>query len=202
MTPSLHPPCLACAGPAPLCPHPRLSIVSTPPPPPPLPPPLRYTYLVAIADDVHPLHRKTSRKLMSKQEKINYITSWRQRISIYWMQEGFWYQRAETHHWLLPSIFSVEFSFQPAQHRRLCLIFRESSSRHLSHEFWKVHTLFMLWHHCSLNTSPDTRYIWYSLWQQRQKGWVQFWNVSKSLHPSLDREDATIITDQANCLME
>ena len=27
-------------------------------------------------------------------------------------------------------------------------------------------------------------------------GWVQFWNFAKSLHPSLDHEDTTIITDQ------
>ncbi len=33
-------------------------------------------------------------------------------------------------------------------------------------------------------------------------GWVQFWEFAKSLHPSLDRFDTTIITDQAKGLKE
>jgi hypothetical protein len=33
-------------------------------------------------------------------------------------------------------------------------------------------------------------------------GWVQFWEFAKSLHPSLDRFDTTIITNQAKGLKE
>jgi hypothetical protein len=40
------------------------------------------------------------------------------------------------------------------------------------------------------------------LWEQDKDGWVQFWEFGKSLHPSLDRFDTTIITDQAKGLKE
>ena len=35
-----------------------------------------------------------------------------------------------------------------------------------------------------------------------KEGWVQFWNFALSIHPSLDQEDTTIITDQAKGLKE
>lgn len=35
-----------------------------------------------------------------------------------------------------------------------------------------------------------------------KEGWVQFWKFALSLHPSLDLEDTTIITDQAKGLKE
>jgi hypothetical protein len=55
-TPSLHRPCLACAGPAPLSPRPCFfdAIVVSTPPPPPQPP--QYAHLLAIAFDIHPSH--------------------------------------------------------------------------------------------------------------------------------------------------
>ncbi len=65
VTPLLHCPCLACAGPAPLSPCPCLIDainVSVPPSP---PPPLRYAYLLTIAAYVHPSHWKCIGSVLS-----------------------------------------------------------------------------------------------------------------------------------------
>jgi hypothetical protein len=50
------------------------------------------------------------------------------------------------------------------------------------------------------NTSPLAFAILFG--NKDKDGWVQFWEFAKSLHPSLDRFDTTIITDQAKGLKE
>jgi transposase-like protein len=50
------------------------------------------------------------------------------------------------------------------------------------------------------NTFPVALAILFG--NEDKEGWVQFWNFAKSLHPSLDKEDTTIITDQAKGLKE
>ena len=50
------------------------------------------------------------------------------------------------------------------------------------------------------NTFPVAMAILFG--NEDKEGWVQFWNFALSLHPSLDLEDTTIITDQAKGLKE
>jgi hypothetical protein len=50
------------------------------------------------------------------------------------------------------------------------------------------------------NTLPVALVILFG--NKDKEGWVQFWNFAKSLHPLLDQDDTTIITDQAKGLEE
>jgi hypothetical protein len=50
------------------------------------------------------------------------------------------------------------------------------------------------------NTFPVAMAILFG--NEDKEGWVQFWNFALSIHPSLDQEDTTIITDQAKGLKE
>ena len=109
------------------------------------------------------VRKKAAKKLMTKEEKISYVTKWEKKNRLMLLlKEVFGHLGEETKGLLIPSNFSVDF---------FCSIKCTESSPHLQtvfqadacHMNFGIHIVLMLWYYCKWQYISSC--IWNSFWE-------------------------------------
>jgi hypothetical protein len=145
---------------------------------------------------------KATGKLMTRQEKIDYITKWKIKNKHILKEGGLLVPRRGDAALLttpLKILCGIFFSISTAQMvvPHLWRVF-QADACHMNFGKYTLYSCYGTTANC--NTFPVAFAILFG--NEDKDGWVQFWESTKSLHPSLDRFDTTIITDQAKGLKE
>jgi len=68
--------------------------------------------------------KKAAKKLVTKEEKISYVTKWKKKNRLMLIEGGVWPPRGGDQAFFIPSNFSVGFFLQHQMHRERSPIFR------------------------------------------------------------------------------
>jgi hypothetical protein len=145
---------------------------------------------------------KATGKLMTRQEKIDYVTKWKIKNKHILKEGGLLTPKrgdAALHTSPLKFLCGIFFSTSAAQEvvPHLQRVF-QADACHMNFGKYTLYSYYGTTANC--NTFPVAFAIIFG--NKDKNGWVQFWKFSKSLHLSLDRFDTTIITNQAKGLRE
>jgi hypothetical protein len=155
---------------------------------------------VVLSDEMR--KNKATGKLMTRQEKIDYVTNWKIKNK-HILEEGGLLAPKTGHAARLttPLFFlcGIFYSISAAQMvvPHLQRVF-QADACHMNFGKYILYSCYGTTANC--NTFPLAFAILFG--NKDKDGWVQFWEFTKSLHPSLDRFDTTIITNQAKGLKE
>jgi hypothetical protein len=147
-------------------------------------------------------NNKATGKLMSTQEKIDYVTKWKIKNKHILEEGGLLTPKrgdAALHTTPLKFLCGLFLSTSSAQEvvPHLKRVF-QAGACHMNFGKYTLYSCYGTTANC--NTIPVAFAIIFG--NKDKDGWVQFWEFAKSLHPSLNRFDTTIITDQAKGLKE
>ncbi len=108
---------------------------------------LRMLERVVLSDEMR--KNKATGKLMTRQEKIDYVTKWKIKNKHIFKEGGLLVpKRGDAALLTTPLIFLWDLLFNIRSTDGGAPSSEGISSRRLSYEFWEVHTVLMLWHHC------------------------------------------------------
>jgi hypothetical protein len=155
---------------------------------------------VVLSDEMR--KNKATGKLMTRQEKIDYVTKWKIKNK-YILKEGglLTPKRGDAARLTTPLIFLCGIFFSISAARmvvpHLQRVF-QADACHMNFGKYTLNSCYGTTANC--NTFPLAFAILFG--NKDKVGWFQFWEFAKSLHPSLDRFNTTIITNQAKGLKE
>jgi hypothetical protein len=146
---------------------------------------------VIVSDEMR--KNKAIGKLMTKQQKIGYVTTWKATNKGLLEEGGLLVTAHETVTTPLTFVSGICFSVTGARNvvPHLQRVF-QADACHMNFGKYTLYSCYGTTANC--NTFPVA--IAFFFGNEGKDGWVQFWNFAKSLHPSLDHEGTTIITDQ------
>lgn len=141
---------------------------------------------VIITDEMR--KNKSIGKLMSREEKIEFITNWKDKNELLLQESGL---RNVTSNLMFVSgiFFSIKGARDVVPH--LQKVF-QADACHMNFGKYTLYSCYGTTANC--NTFPVAMSIQFG--NEDKLGWMQFWDFAKTLHPSLDDKDTTIITDQ------
>ncbi len=102
---------------------------------------------VVLSDEMR--KNKATGKLMTRQEKIDYVMKWKIKNKHILKEGGLLVPKSgHAAHLTTPLKFMWDLLFNICSTDGGAPSSEGISSRCLSYEFWEVHTVLMLWHHC------------------------------------------------------
>ncbi len=145
--------------------------------------------------------KKAAKKLMTKEEKISYVTKWKKKNRLMLIEGGVWPPRGGDQAVVDPLKFLSGFFFATSNAQRMVPHLQTVFQADAFHMNFGKYTLYSCYGTTANgNTSPVAFGILFG--NEDKEGWSQFWKFAKNLHPGLDNETVTIITDQAKGLIE
>jgi hypothetical protein len=156
---------------------------------------------VVLSDEMR--KQKAQGELMKKKEKIEYVMKWKKNKKNKKILDdgGLLEPKMGDFSPTTPIKFmsGIFISISAAQRvvPHLQRVF-QADACHMNFGKYTLYSCYGTTANC--NTFPVAMAILFG--NEDKEGWVQFWNFALSIHPSLDQEDTTIITDQAKGLKE
>jgi len=154
---------------------------------------------VVLSDKIRKQNAKGN--LMTKPEKIDYVTKWKKKNKKILGEGGLLEPKMGDFDFFTSSKFmsgifiSISAAKQVVPH--LERVF-QADACHMNFGKYTLYICYGTTANC--NTFPVAIAILFG--NKDKEGWVQFWKFALSLHPSLNHESTTIITDQAKGLKE
>jgi hypothetical protein len=145
--------------------------------------------------------KKAAKKLLTKAEKIKYVTDWKAKNKKMLIEGGVWPPRGGDQVVLNPLKFLSGIFFAPSNAQRTVPHLQTVFQADACHMNFGKYTLYSCYGTTANgNTSPVAFGILFG--NEDKEGWVQFWKFAKNILPCLDNERNTFITDQAKGLIE
>ena len=127
-------------------------------------------------------------KLMSREEKIDFISNWKAKNEVLLLESGL-LNVSSTLSFVSGIFFSIKGARDVVPH--LQRVF-QADACHMNFGKYTLYSCYGTTANCK--TFPVAIAIQFG--NEDKLGWTQFWQFAKSLHPSLNDKDTTIITDQ------
>ena len=138
---------------------------------------------------------------MSKVEKVVYVTKWKKKNKLMLVEGGIWPPKGGDAAVVATLKFLSGIMFATSNAQRTVPHLQRVFQADACHMSFGKYTLYSCYGTTANgNTSPVAFGIHFG--NEDKDGWLQFWKFAKNLHPILDDETVTIITDQAKGLIE
>jgi hypothetical protein len=141
---------------------------------------------VIVSDEMR--KNKSIGKMMSREEKIEFIRNWKDKNELLLLESGLLNVSSD-----LSFVSGIFFSVKGARDvvPHLQRVF-QADACHMLFGKYTLYSCYGTTANC--RTFPVAIAIQFG--NEDKLGWTQFWDYAKTLHPSLDDKDTTIITDQ------
>ncbi len=143
--------------------------------------------------------KKIAKQLMTREDKIWYVMKWKKKNRLMLIEGGVWPPKEGDDVAPLKFLSGILFSTSNAQRTipHLQTVFQADAC----HMNFGKYTLYSCYGSTANgNTSPVAFGILFG--NEDKEGWLQFWKFAENLHPCLNDETITILTDQAKGLIE
>jgi len=137
--------------------------------------------------------KKIAKQLMTRDDKIRYVMEWKKKNRLVLIEGGVWPPKEGDDVVPLKFLSGILFATSNAQRTvpHLQTVFQADAC----HMNFGKYTLYSCYGSTTNgNTSPVAFGILFG--NEDKEGWLQFWKFAKNLHPCLNNETITIITDQ------
>ena len=144
---------------------------------------------------------ETSKHLMTKVEKITYVTKWKNKNKCMLMEGGVWPPKGGDEADVTPLKFLSGIICATSNAQRMVPHLQSVFQTDACHISFGKYTLYSCYG-TTANGNTSSIAFGIHLGNEDKDGWLQFWKFVKNLHPSLDDEAVTMINDQATGLIE